>query len=71
MLEPMDSISFVILCFAPSPIDSIIITAATPIIIPRLVKTERILLTLSDLIEILRVEEKSIILLPCSLTHHL
>ena len=48
--------SFEILLFAPSQTESIIITALTPIIMPRLVKIERILFTFNERRAILNVD---------------
>ena len=55
-LEPIDSIFSWTCLFAPEPIASIIITAATPMIIPSEVNAERILLTLSEFKAICNVE---------------
>ena len=60
-LLPIDSISFAILSLAPEPTASIMITALTPIIIPREVSIERILFILSDTTAIFSVDLKSII----------
>ena len=60
-LLPMDSISFAIFLLAPEPTASIMITALTPIIMPKLVKIERILLIFNEIIAILTVDLKSII----------
>ena len=59
-LLPIDSISAAILLLAPEPTASIIITALTPIIIPRLVSIDLILLILSERIAIISVDLKSI-----------
>ena len=61
-LLPIDSISFFTFSLAPVPTASIIITALTPIIMPKLVSIERILFILSDTIAIFTVDLKSIIL---------
>ena len=55
-LEPIDSIFSWTDLLAPDPIASIIITAATPIIIPSEVRAERILLTFKELSAICNVD---------------
>ena len=57
--EPMDSISFAIFSHAPVPTASIIMTALTPIIIPKLVSIERILFIFNEIIAILNIDLKS------------
>ena len=63
-LLPIDSMFERTFSLAPFPTASIMITALTPIIIPKLVSAERILLTLSEFIDILSVDLKSIIFSP-------
>ena len=46
--EPMEAICAEIRSLAPAPIATIAITAATPMIIPSIVRMERILFALSD-----------------------
>ena len=61
-LLPIDSISFAIFLLAPEPTASIIITALTPIIIPKLVRIERILFIFNDTVAIFNIDLKSSIM---------
>ena len=47
-LEPRLEMEFWISCFTPLPIDTKAITAATPMMMPNMVKMERILLAMRD-----------------------
>ncbi len=64
MLLPMLSMKSDIFLLAPVPTANMIMTALTPMIIPSMVSTERILFTRSDLKETLIVRSGSIINLP-------
>jgi hypothetical protein len=67
-LLPMLEICSEILCLAPVPIASIVITAPTPMIIPSIVRDDLILLTIRDLRDIFIVEGRWIMI--SSSAHH-
>jgi hypothetical protein len=61
--EPMLAICASILAFAPDPTAIIAITAPTPIMIPNIVKAERILLTMSALRAIRKLAKRVVIII--------
>jgi hypothetical protein len=64
MFDPILAICSAICFFAPEPTATMAITAPTPIMIPNIVRVERILLTISALKAIRRLARRRVIRLP-------